>query len=150
VIIPRKKKRSRILFIPFDIQSFHPSPVQKTPDPSSKSPKEKSPKKKSPKKKSPKKKRSPQKRKFKEWEEDNSEEEVEELSEGDKESLKGKDISDDNESFKEKDISDDDVAVGKLPAITQAKKRRSINEDMDADDDKVIPRDSKTTSLWTL
>jgi hypothetical protein len=97
--------------------------AQLAPVPSSKSPKEKSPEKKSPKKKS-----SPWKRKVQEWEEDGSEEEVEELSaEGDKESLK------------EKDFSDDDDSVGKLPAITQAKKRRTINEDMDADGNKVIP-----------
>jgi hypothetical protein len=107
---------------PFYCLPTHPSPVQKTPVPLSKSPKEKSPEKRSPKKKN-----SPWKRKVKEWEEDNSEEEVEELSEGDKESLK------------EKDVSDDDVSIGKLPAITQAKKRRTINEDMDAVDDEVIP-----------
>jgi hypothetical protein len=46
--------------------------------------------------------------------------------------------------LQEKDVSDDDVSVGKLPAITQAKKRRTINEDMDADDDEqVIPSDYK-------
>jgi hypothetical protein len=53
------------------------------------------------------------------------------LSEGDKESLK------------EKDVTDDDASVGKFPAITQAKKRRTINEDMDADNDKVIPSNYK-------
>jgi hypothetical protein len=120
----------------------HPSSVRKLPVPSSKSSKEKSPKKKSPMKNSPKKKSSPWKRKVKEWEEDESEEEeVEELSKGDKESSKEKDISDDEESLKEKEVSDDDVSVGKLRAITEAKKRRTIDEDLDADDNKVVPSD---------
>jgi hypothetical protein len=117
----------------------HPSSVRKLPVPSSKSPKKKDPKKKSPRKNSPKKKGSPRKRKVKEWEEDENEEE--ELSEGDEESLKEKDNSDDKESLKEKEVSDDDVSVGKMPVLTEAKKRRTIDEDMDADDDEVVPSD---------
>jgi hypothetical protein len=126
--------------------------VRKLPVPSNESPKKKSPKKKSPKKNSPQKKSSPRKRKLKEWElDDSEEEEVEELSKGDEESSKEKvisddeesstekDISDDEEIFKEKEVSDDDVSVGKLPANTQAKKRRTIDEDMDADDDEILP-----------
>jgi hypothetical protein len=38
-------------------------------------------------------------------------------------------------------VSDDDVSVGKLPGLTEAKKRRTIDEDMDADDDEVVPSD---------
>jgi hypothetical protein len=45
------------------------------------------------------------------------------------------------ESLKEKEVSDDDVSVGKLPGLTKAKKRRTIDEDMDADDDEVVPSD---------
>jgi hypothetical protein len=63
------------------------------------------------------------------------------LSTGDEESSKEKDISDDKESLKEKEVSDDDVSVGKLPGLTEAKKRSTIDEDMDADDNEVVPSD---------